>query len=172
MQGWKDASDAPVLQMRRFPARVEVSQSLQIKFPVPLRREFRCKSPNLARVFDASKGRIPCKLQKIPCKFPYIREFSREDQFVGDCIHRQAVRSLRASSGLQKYGYEEQQLVVCTRGHEQLELRLALLVPRHCSRTLVLCSDGEQKRKLGRRGFVYRHPASDRRRILSAGPCK
>src|SRR2546430_17672032 len=94
MQGWKDASDAPVLQMRRFPARVEVSQSLQIKFPVPLRREFRCKSPNLARVFDASKGRIPCKLQKIPCKFPYIREFSREDQFVGDCIHSQPVRSL------------------------------------------------------------------------------
>ena len=67
---------------------------------------------------------------------------------------RQAVRSLGASSGLQKYGYEEQQLVVCTRGDKQLELRLALLVPRHCSRTLVLCSDREQKSKLCRRGFV------------------
>jgi hypothetical protein len=38
-----------------------------------------------------------------------------------------------------------------TRWDKQLELRLALLIPRHCSRTLVLRSDREQLR---RRRFI------------------
>jgi hypothetical protein len=42
---------------------------------------------DLAGIFDASQRSNSLQIEKIPCKFPYSREFGVRDRFASDCIH-------------------------------------------------------------------------------------
>ena len=39
------------------------------------------------------------QIEKIPCKFPYSREFARGDRFDAGCIHRQSILRMLAALG-------------------------------------------------------------------------
>src|ERR1700752_541645 len=65
------------------------------KFPAPWSREFHRNRLTWREFFCCVSRPIPCKLQKIPCRFPHIREFGCGDQFVADCTLHHAVACYR-----------------------------------------------------------------------------
>jgi hypothetical protein len=74
------------------------------KFPAPWSREFHRNRLTWREFFCCVSRPIPCKLQKIPCRFPHIREFGCGDQFVADCTLHHAVRCEPMFSGLRQIG--------------------------------------------------------------------
>ena len=78
------------------------------QFPRSLQENslFRCvgnfvgQGTDSARVFGLHLRRDFLQIAKIPCKFPYIREFWGGDRFVGDYVHHHAFLSEPTFPGL------------------------------------------------------------------------